>query len=131
MKAFYVIGFLVLMLFDTLAQVCFKIAGTIALPVEPTLDWALRLFSHPWAYGAIAGYIGAFFTWLTLLRHAPVGPAFAATHLQVVSVLFVSAWLFHEPVTLLRTAGALLILGGILCLGYAETPDPAQALAEG
>ena len=118
MRAFYVIGFLLLMLFDTLAQVCFKIAGTLALPVEPTLDWALRLFSHPWAYGAIAGYIGAFFTWLTLLRHAPVGPAFAAK-------------LFHEPVTLLRTAGALLILGGILCLGYAETPDPAQALAEG
>jgi hypothetical protein len=34
-------------------------------------------------------------------------------------------------VTQLRAAGALLILGGILCLGYAETPDSAQALAEG
>ena len=126
---FYIVGFLVLMLFDTLAQVCFKLAGNLALPVQANLDWALRLFSHPYAYGAILGYIGAFFTWLTLLRRAPVGPAFAATHLQVVSVLFVSAWLFHEPVTLLRGLGAALILAGIVCLGYAETPAAAPATA--
>ena len=129
MRTFYLIGFLVLMLFDTLAQVCFKYAGNTALPVEASLDWALRLFSHPYAYGAILGYIGAFFTWMTLLRHAPVGPAFAATHLQVVSVLFVSAWLFHEPITALRGLGAVLILGGIVCLGYAETPAAAAAPA--
>jgi drug/metabolite transporter (DMT)-like permease len=132
MRKFYAIGFLVLMVFDTLAQVCFKLAANLALPVEPSSDWVVRLFSHPYAYGAILGYIGAFFTWLTLLRHAPVGPAFAATHLQVISVLFVSAWLFHEPVTVLRAFGALLILAGILCLASAETsakpPAPASTI---
>jgi drug/metabolite transporter (DMT)-like permease len=121
MRMFYLVGFLVLMGFDTFAQVCFKLAGASALPVEASLTWALRAFEHPWAYGAILGYLGAFFTWLTLLRHAPIGPAFAATHLQVVSVLFVSAWLFHEPVTLTSGVGAALILAGILCLGAAET----------
>lgn len=137
MKAFYIVGFLVLMAFDTLAQVCFKFAGRAALPVAADLDWVLRVFGEPWAYGAILGYLGAFFTWLSLLRHAPVGPAFAATHLQVVSVLFVSAWLFHEPVTLLRGLGAALILAGIVCLGCAgtdtgsstdagNTPQPAR-----
>jgi len=120
-RRFYIAGFLLLMSFDTLAQVCFKLAGESALPVEANLDWPLRLFSHPWAYGAILGYIGAFFTWLSLLRHAPIGPAFAATHLQVISVLLVSAWLFHEPVTLVKGLGALLILGGIVCLGLAES----------
>jgi drug/metabolite transporter (DMT)-like permease len=128
-RAFYLTGFLILMLFDTLAQVCFKLAGNLALPVEPTLAWALRLFTHPYVYGAILGYIGAFFTWMTLLRHAPVGPAFAATHLQVVSVLIVSIWLFHEPLTALRASGAALILAGIVCLGYAESPAPAPASA--
>ena len=127
MRLFYLSGFLVLMAFDTLAQVCFKFAGLHALPVEGNLDWVLRVFSTPYAYGAISGYLGAFFTWMTLLRHAPVGPAFAATHLQVVSVLLVSHWLFGDPVTLLRGSGAILILAGILCLGVAETQDdPAQ-----
>ena len=127
MKAFFIIGFLLLMAFDTLAQVCFKLAGAHSLPVEASIVWPLRLFSEPWAYGAVLGYIGAFFTWLTLLRHAPIGPAFAATHLQVVSVLLVSAWLFHEPVTLLRGVGAVIILAGIVCLGMAESQ---QAHAE-
>jgi drug/metabolite transporter (DMT)-like permease len=127
MRAFYAVGFLLLMLFDTLSQVCFKLAGSLALPVEASLGWALRLFSHPYAYGAILGYLGAFFTWLTLLRRAPVGPAFAATHLHVISVLLVSAWLFHEPVTATRAAGAALIMAGIVCLGYAETATPAEA----
>lgn len=127
MRTFYGIGFLLLALFDTLAQICFKLAGVTALPVQANIDWVLRLFSHAYAYGAIAGYLGAFFAWLTLLRHAPVGPAFAATHLQVVSVLFVSAWLFHEPVTVIRGIGAALILGGIICLGVAEKPATARA----
>lgn len=128
MRRFYIFGFLLLMAFDTMAQICFKLAGQRALPLAADLAWLLRLFGHPWVYGAILGYIGAFFTWLTLLRRAPVGPAFAATHLQVVSVLLVSAWLFHEPVTLLRGVGAVLILAGILFLGVAESrATPAAA----
>jgi drug/metabolite transporter (DMT)-like permease len=120
-KLFYLAGFLLLMAFDTLSQVCFKLAGEHALPVEASLDWVSRVFMHPYAYGAVCGYLGAFFTWMTLLRHAPVGPAFAASHLHVVSVMGLSAWLFNEPVTLLRLSGALLIIVGILCLGAAES----------
>jgi drug/metabolite transporter (DMT)-like permease len=128
-RRFYLLGFLLLMVFDTMAQICFKLASESALPLEASIDWPLRVFSHPWAYGAILGYLCAFFTWLTLLRRAPIGPAFAATHLQVVSVLLVSAWLFHEPVTPLRAAGALLILAGIVCLGLAESRGATQAAA--
>ncbi len=121
MKRSYLPGFLFLMLFDTLAQVSFKLAGRSALPVVADLDWVGRLASNPWTYGAICGYLGAFYTWLTLLKRAPIGPAFAATHLQVVSVLIVSAWLFGEPFTAAKLTGAALIITGIACLGVAET----------
>jgi drug/metabolite transporter (DMT)-like permease len=118
------------MAFDTLSQVCFKLAGEHALPVEANLGWVLRVFNHPFAYGAVCGYLGAFFTWMTLLRHAPVGPAFAASHLHVVSVMALSAWLFGEPITVMRVVGALLVVAGILCLGAAETQgDTAREAA--
>lgn len=120
MKRVDALGLLVLMLFDTLAQVSFKFAAVDALPAMANLAWLLRLLTHPWTYGAILGYLGAFFTWLTLLKRAPIGPAFAATHLQVVSVLLVSAWLFNEPLTLAKVAGTSLILAGVICLGVAE-----------
>ena len=37
MKRFYLFGFLLLMGFDTLAQISFKYAGTQALPVTASL----------------------------------------------------------------------------------------------
>lgn len=120
MKRFYLLGFALLMGFDTFAQVAFKKAGNSALPVEASLAWLWRLAVEPWVYGAILGYIGAFFTWMHLLRRAPVGPAFAASHLEVVSVMLLSVWVFNEPLTFIKLAGAVAILAGIVCLGLAE-----------
>ena len=130
MRRFYLIGFLLLMAFDTLTQICFKIAGNHALPVEASQAWLLRVFAEPWVYGSVIGYIGAFFTWMSLLKHAPIGPAFAASHLEVVSVLLLSIWLFNEPLTVSKVLGALLILTGIVCLGLAERDQPADTAVE-
>ncbi len=120
MRRFYLIGFALLMGFDTLNIICFKLAGMHALPVEANLAWLLRLFGEPWVYGAVLGYLGAFFTWMSLLKHAPIGPAFAASHLEVISVMALSVWLFHEPLTATKLLGAAAILAGIVCLGLAE-----------
>ena len=49
MKRFYIIGFLVLMAFDTLAQLSFKQAGNAALPLEFSVDWLARVFGQPWS----------------------------------------------------------------------------------
>lgn len=120
---FYLIGFLVLMGFDTLSQLCFKLAALHAEPFAADLAWLLRVAHSPWVYGAIAGYLGAFVTYMSLLKHAPVGPAFAASHLNVVSVLILSAWLLHERLSLPELGGALLIVLGILVLASAEQDD--------
>ena len=129
MKRFYLFGFLLLMGFDTLAQISFKYAGTQALPVEASPAWLLRVFGQPWVYGAVVGYVGAFFTWMALLKHAPIGPAFAASHLEVVSVMLLSVWLFDEHLTAARVLGAIAILAGIVCLGLAESREHAPEAA--
>ncbi|XBS69787.1 EamA family transporter [Acerihabitans sp. KWT182] len=121
MKRFYVFGFLALMLFDTLAQVSFKYASLHAEPLMMNIQWLMRVFGHPWIYGAFIGYIGAFFTWMTLLKYAPVGPAFAASHLEIISVTLVSVWLFDDQLNPAKIIGGLLILSGILCLAKGET----------
>jgi len=124
-RRFYLVGFLVLMAFDTLAQLSFKTAGMHALPLEMSPAWLARVFGQPWIYGAFVGYIGAFFTWMTLLEHAPIGPAFAASHLEILSVLALSVWLFGDTVGWPQVAGCLLILAGIGCLAASETPVDA------
>lgn len=126
MRSFYIIGFLVLMAFDTLAQISFKFASIHATPLSFDLPWLIRVFSHPWIYGAFIGYIGAFFTWMSLLKHAPVGPAFAASHLELISVTILSIWLFNEPLTLTKIIGALFIISGVFFLAKDESKLEAE-----
>ena len=121
MVRFYLIGFVVLMAFDSLAQISFKYTALHALPLVMDVDWLKRVFGQPWVYGALLGYIGSFFTWMTLLKKVPIGPAFAASHLEIISVMIASAWLFHEPMGWSKLAGAGLIFSGICCLAYAES----------
>ena len=121
MKRFYLIGFLVLVCFDTCAQVCFKLTANHAMPPELGTAWLLRIASSPWVYAAIACYLGAFVTWMTLLEHAPIGPAFAASHLEVISVIALSVILFNERIGAPQWIGSALIIAGIVCLAISET----------
>lgn len=126
MKRFYIIGFLALMSFDTLAQTSFKFISIHAEPLNFDLAWFLRIFSSPWLYGALFGYLGSFVSWMTLLKHAPLGPAFAASHLELVSVTLLSFWLFHEPLDAYKLVGGLLIVLGVLCLAKNEDADASS-----
>ena len=125
MRRFYLIGFLLLMAFDTLAQLSFKLAAAHAEPLALSTEWLWRVFGQPWIYGAFVGYIGAFFCWMTLLKHAPIGPAFAASHLEIVSVMLLSVWLFDERLGWPQVLAALLIGAGIVCLALSEGEEAA------
>lgn len=120
MRRGVLIGFACLLGFDIAAQVGFKFAAMAALPVSPDLGWMLRVLEHPGVYLALLGYVGAFFTWMSLLKHAPIGPAFAASHLEVVAVMPFAVLLFGEAVTWPQLVGAVAIVGGILCLALDE-----------
>lgn len=132
-RRFYLLGFTLLLACDVVVQVSFKLAGNHAFPPQASIDWLLRVFGQPWIYLAVIGYICNFFIWMSLLKHAPIGPAFAATHLEVVAVMLISVWLFGEPLTLARVTGAVIIVAGIICLAFAEererSPDDAAPVA--
>jgi drug/metabolite transporter (DMT)-like permease len=126
MRRFIIAGFLMLLGFDTLAQICFKYASTQALPLDFDPAWFARLFGKPWVYGSVLGYIGAFITWMSLLKQAPVGPSFAASHLELVSVTLFSVWLFNEQLNVYKVLGGGLIILGVLCLAKSEGSDAVQ-----
>ena len=111
------------MCFDTLAQVGFKVAAIDAEHLFPSsfafrdiTSWIFQVLGQHWIYASVVGYLGAFVTWMTLLKHAPIGPAFAASHLEIVSVLLVSVWFLNEKLGPIQMVGCLFILGGIYVL---------------
>lgn len=117
---FYAIGFGVLMLFDVLTQVSFKLASSHVGAFVMGPEWVFAISRSPWLYGAVVGYIGAFIAWMTLLKHAPVGPAFAASHLGLIAVLVISVAYFGERLALMQVAGALCIVLGVVFLSLSE-----------
>jgi len=119
-RRFYLIGFGILLVFDTLTQVSIKLATAQAGGFMADLSWLLAVCGEPWLYAAIMGYLGAFVTWMTLLKHAPIGPAFAASHLEVVTVLIVSVTYFKEHLSAGQMLGGLCIIAGIVCLAFSE-----------
>ena len=129
MRRFYLLGFLLLLSFDALAQISFKYAAMGALPVTADLAWLGRVLAQPWVYVALCGYLGAFFTWMALLRHAPIGPAFAASHLEVLVVMVLAVPLFGEHLGWAQILGGTAILAGIVCLALSETDEPEAGAA--
>jgi drug/metabolite transporter (DMT)-like permease len=130
-KKFYFIGFAILLFFDTLTQFGFKLAANGALPAAMSIEWIGRLLMQQWLYVAVVSYVGAFITYMTVLKHAPIGPAFAATNMQIVTVLIVSALFLKEHMTLWQVGGSLLILGGIICLALEKSKEDKDPFASG
>lgn len=120
MRLKIVLGFLLLIAVDTYVQIGFKFAGNNI--GEPTLDaaWMSRVLAEPLLLTVLAGYGAAFIIYMTILKYAPVGPAYAASHMEIVTVtIFSWAWL-GDAISLVQAIGCCAIVGGVLILAATE-----------
>jgi uncharacterized membrane protein len=115
------LGLMLLMAVETLAQIGFKFAGDGALPLTLDTAWLGRLLAEPWLHVALGCLAASFGVYMTMLRHAPVGPVFAASHLEIVSVTLFSMAFFGDRLSLPQAAGCCAIVAGVLVLAFTET----------
>jgi drug/metabolite transporter (DMT)-like permease len=120
-KSSMLIGFLLLVVLDTFTQISFKLAGEDTLPMSFDLPWLSRVVREPWLVGVATGAAGAFATYMALIRHAPIGPAFAASHLDIVTVTLFSVLFLGSTLTPLQVVGCGCIVAGVLLLAFTET----------
>lgn len=126
MRRSILLGFLLLLTFDTASQVGVKLAGE-RIGTGGDLDWLMRVVQEPLIHVVLACYAGAFVTYIALLKYAPVGPAYAAAHGHIVTVLVISILFLGERLTLLQGLGGLAILSGIMILAVTEPRAMAGA----
>ena len=120
-RSMILLGFLLLIAIDTFVQIGFKLAGNNTLPVTLDLPWLERVLREPWLLGVIAGYGAAFLVYMTLIKHAPIGPAFAASHMEIVTVTLFSVWVFGDTVTFWQAVGYCAIVSGVIVLAATES----------
>jgi multidrug transporter EmrE-like cation transporter len=114
------LGFLLLIVIDTGVQIGFKLAGNNTLPVTLDLPWLERVTREPWLIVVLIGYGAAFLVYMTLIKHAPIGPAFAASHLEIVAVTLFSVLVFGDTLTLWQALGCCAIVSGVVVLAATE-----------
>lgn len=120
MKKLVILGFLALLTIDTLQQVLTKLAGNRIGEFVAETGWLARALAEPMVLGVLGCYIAAFIVYSWLLKVVPVGPAYAAVHGYIVTVLLVSIFVFGERLTLVQAGGCLLIVAGIVVLAVTE-----------
>ncbi|HKD58373.1 MAG TPA: EamA family transporter, partial [Hyphomicrobiaceae bacterium] len=62
----------------------------------------------------------AFLTYMTLIKHAPIGSAFAASHMEIVTVTLFSVLVFGDALTLWQAVGCCAIVTGVFVLAATE-----------
>ena len=120
MKKIVYVLFILLLAIDTFNQVAFKMAGERTAPVTFDADWLLRIVNEPWIAAILAANLLAFLIYMTLLRDVQVGPAFAASHLEIVTVMILSVMFFGERFTPLQAVGCAAIFAGVAILAVTE-----------
>lgn len=127
MRRSILLGFLLLLTFDTGGQVGMKLAADRIGEMDLGA-WLARVVEEPLIHLVLLCYLGAFLTYVSLLKYAPVGPAYAAAHGHIVSVLAISMLFLGERLTLIQGAGVLAIIAGVAILAVTETrPESASA----
>jgi drug/metabolite transporter (DMT)-like permease len=93
-----------------------QVMGAGDFPADPAdkVRFLARLLLNPWVLSALAAAFLAALTWMAALTRLDLSHAYPVMSLSFVLVVLASAWLLHEPLTVLKIAGVALI-----CLGVA------------
>jgi small multidrug resistance pump len=93
----------------------------LAIAFEVVATSLLKLsdgFSRLWpTVGCLAGYVAAFVLLAVVVRHVPVGVAYAVwAGLGTAAIAAVGVVFLHESITVAKVAGVLLVIGGVVTL---------------
>jgi len=73
-----------------------------------------RLLVNPWVVSALAAALAAAVAWMAAMTKLELSHAYPFMSLAFVLVLLGSAWFFHEPLTLPKVVGLVLVCAGIV-----------------
>lgn len=73
----------------------------------------LGLITNPWILSALAAAFGAALCWMLAMVKLDLSHAYPFVSLSFVLVLFFSAGLFGEPLSLAKVSGVALIVAGV------------------
>jgi multidrug transporter EmrE-like cation transporter len=92
-----------------------QVAAAAARPGEPTerAAFLISMLANPWILSGFAAAFGAALCWMLAMVKLDLSHAYPFVSLSFVFVLFASAGLFGEPLSVAKVVGVALIVAGV------------------
>lgn len=78
------------------------------------IDKAKTVLKQPLLYVGGCLYVLGMVVWLVVLSRVDLSFAYPMLSVSYVLIMVISAYMFHEPITLNRVIGTFLIIGGVI-----------------
>lgn len=100
------------------AQVALKFAtqGSTSLSLSDVIAEPVRFLFNPWFIAGCTLYTVSVLNWLIVLGRMELSIAYPLMSLGYILTLLIGAWLFHEPVTVVKVIGILVIILGVVLI---------------
>jgi drug/metabolite transporter (DMT)-like permease len=89
-------------------------AGEFPASTADRLTYLRHFLLNPWVISSLCGAAVAAVTWIVALSRLELSRAYPFVSASFVLVLLLSAVVFHEHLTPLKLAGAVLIISGLI-----------------
>ena len=89
-------------------------AGEFPSGTSDRLNYLARFLTNPWVISSLLSAVIAAFAWIAALSRLDLSRAYPFVSASFVLVLILSAIIFGESLTLLKVAGAILIVTGLI-----------------
>lgn len=90
------------------------LAGEFPAAGGEKLLFLLRLLLNPWVISAFFAAFLASLSWMAAMTKFPLSHAYPFMSLAFVLVMFLSTFIFHEPLTMQKVVGMVCIVVGIV-----------------
>jgi multidrug transporter EmrE-like cation transporter len=90
------------------------LAGSVPISLDGRVAFIARLLFNPWVISSLIAAFLAFLCWIGAITKFQLSYAYPFTSLSFVLVLFLSAILFREAVTIPKVLGMIFIIIGIV-----------------
>jgi drug/metabolite transporter (DMT)-like permease len=78
----------------------------------------IQLMISPYILGGLVLYGLATVLWLFILSRVELGVAYPIQSLAYIMAVFGAYWIFNEPLSMPKIVGCLLILAGVIFIGW-------------
>ena len=102
---------------DVAGQLAFKAAAISERGAEGWQRWRM-LAANKWIWVGVGAFVAEFVLWLAFLSLVPLSLAVIVGAADIVAVMVGGRVCFDEAITPRRALGAMLVVGGVVLVGW-------------